>query len=306
VIALWGHIVGSALVRLLPREVWYRVADLLLPLVLVGWRGQVRRATANMRRVLGPAAGEREVRRRVRLVFRNYARYLIDLLWLARSSAEERERIVTVVGWANAMEALGRGKGLVLVSAHFGNWDLPAAILAGRGFPVNVIVETLEPPAWNARVQAIRDRVGLRAIPVETGARELYAALGRNETVALVFDRPLEAGGVPVTFFDAETRVPEGFARLALRTGATVIGAVGIRRGSRVIAEVSPPLAIPTTGDRARDVATLTQTIVSWLEGRVRQYPSQWFMFRDFWPAERRSNRRQPHRAMRPTSHAAR
>jgi KDO2-lipid IV(A) lauroyltransferase len=237
-----------------------------------------------MRRILGPGVAEREVRRRSSLAFRNYSRYLIDLLWLASSTTGDREASTTIVGWEHVVRALARGRGLVLVTGHLGNWDLPAAVLAGRGYPVNVIVETLEPPAWNDRVQAIRERVGLRAIPMETGARDLYAALERNETVAVVFDRPLERGGVPVRFFGAETRVPDGVARLALRTGAAVVGAVGVRRGDRVIAYVSAPFEVTVTGDRRRDVQTLTQSIVSWLEGHVRQYPSQWFMFRDFWP----------------------
>jgi KDO2-lipid IV(A) lauroyltransferase len=286
VIALWGHVVGSALVRLLPRRIWYRVADLLLPLVLAGWSGHVDRASGNMRRVLGDAVPEREVRRRTRLAFRNYARYMIDLLWLAGSTRAEREAATTILGWDHVVEALGRGKGMVLVTGHVGNWDLPAAVMAGRGHPVNVIVETLHPPAWNARVQAIREAIGLRAIPMETGIRQVYAALGRNETAAVVFDRPLDRGGVPVTYFGAETMVPEGVARLALRTGAAVIGAVGVRRGDRIVTLVSPPFEFARTGDRRRDVQALTQTIVDWLEGHVRQYPSQWFMFRDFWPAQ--------------------
>jgi lauroyl/myristoyl acyltransferase len=160
-------------------------------------------------------------------------------------------------------------------------------MMAGRGYPVNVIVETLEPPAWNERVQAIRERIGLRAIPMETGIRDLYDALGRNETVAVVFDRPLAHGGVPVTFFGAETRVPEGVARLALRTGATIVGAVGVRYSNRIVAYVSPPFAIEQTGDRRQDTARLTQAIVTWLEGHIRQRPSQWFMFRDFWPTRK-------------------
>jgi phosphatidylinositol dimannoside acyltransferase len=284
-IALWGHIVGSAVVRLLPRRVWYRVADVLLPLVLFGWSGQVRRAGTNMRRILGPGAAEHEVRRWTTLAFRNYARYTIDLLWLGGSSAAEREAATTIVGWEHIVEALGRGNGMVLVSAHLGNWDLPVSVLAGRGYPVNVIVETLEPPAWNERVQGIRERIGVKAIPMESGVRDLYAALRRNETVALVFDRPLESGGVPVQFFGAETRVPEGMARMALRTGAAVVGAVGVRRGDTILTLVSPPFDMPVTGDRNEDVRALTQTVVSWLEGYVRQYPGQWFMFRDFWPA---------------------
>ncbi len=289
-IALWGHIVGSAVVRLLPRRAWYRVADLLLPFVLAGWSGQVERASRNMRRVLGDEVPEREVRRRTGLAFRNYARYMVDLLWLAGSTREEREAVTTIVGWEHVTEALSRGKGMLLVTGHLGNWDLPAAVMAGRGHPVNVIVETLEPPAWNDRVQAIREAIGLRAIPMETGVREMYAALGRNETLAVVFDRPLERGGVPVVYFGAETTVPEGVARLALRTGAVVVGAVGVRRGDRVIARVSPPFEVEVTGDRHQDVEVLTQGIVSWFEAHVRQYPSQWFMFRDFWPRQGRTS----------------
>jgi KDO2-lipid IV(A) lauroyltransferase len=260
------------------------VADLVLPLVLAGWPGQTRRAARNMRRVLGPGTPEREVRRRTRLAFRNYARYLIDLLWLAESSHEERERAGQLVGFEHVEEALARGRGVLLVTGHLGNWDLPAAVMAGRGYPVNVVVETLQPPAWNDRVQAIRERVGLHAISMETGGRQLYAALRRNETVAVVFDRPLTRGGVPVRYFGETTRLPEGTARLALRTGAAVVGAVGVRRGDRISALVSPPFEARRTGDRDRDVQALTQMMASWLEAHVRQRPSQWFMFRDFWP----------------------
>ena len=283
-IALWGHIVGSAIIRLLPRRAWYRIADLLLPVALLGWPGQVQRAGANMRRILGPGVPEREVRRRQRLAFRNYARYMIDLLWVSQSTHEEREAMTTIVEWDRVVAALERGKGLLIVTGHLGNWDTPAAVMAGRGFPVNVIVETLEPPAWNDRVQAIRERIGLRAIPMETGGRALYDALRRNETVAVVFDRPLLTGGVPVTYFGQQTRVPEGVARMALRTGAELVGAVGVRRGDRIITYVSEPFDVARTGDRARDVQALTQAMFDWLEGHVRQYPSQWFMFRDFWP----------------------
>jgi lauroyl/myristoyl acyltransferase len=294
-IALWGHIVGSAIIRLLPRRVWYRLADALLPLALLGWPGHVERAAGNMRRVLGPTAPEREVRRRVRQAFGNYARYMIDLLWMSTSTATDREAAVTLVGWEHIEAALARGKGMLLVTGHVGNWDLPAAVMAGRGYPVNVIVETLEPPAWNERVQGIREHVGLRAIPMESGGRELYAALRRNETVAVVFDRPLTTGGVPVIYFGAETRVPEGIARLALRTGAAVVGAVGQRPAGggsgRIVGEISPALVATPTGDRHYDVQALTQAMMTWLEARVRQHPSQWFMFRDFWPEPQQSHR---------------
>ena len=283
-IALWAHVVGSAIFRVMPRRVGYVLAALLSPPIARAWGGQYARATANMRAVLGPAAPPAEVRRRVRQVFRNYARYTVDVLCLPNMGRRELERTIDVIGWEHLLRARERGKGILLVTGHIGNWEVPAALLAARGFPVNVIVEQLEPPAWNDRVQAIRERAGLRAVPMETGAREMFACLRRNEVLALLMDRPLSAGGVPVRFFGRDTRVPEGVARLALRTGASVIGAVGLRRGGRFLAVVSPPLAFEPTGDRERDVQALTQLVVDWLERQVRQHPSQWYMFRDMWP----------------------
>jgi KDO2-lipid IV(A) lauroyltransferase len=237
-----------------------------------------------MQIILGPGTPPAIVRRRVRQVFRNYARYLIDVLCLPSMDRTELERAVDVVGWEHIPDALARSKGILLVTGHIGNWDVPAALLAARGFPVNVIVERLEPPAWNARVQAIRERAGLHAISMETGARQMFACLRRNEILALLIDRPLAEGGAPVHFFGRETRIPDGVARLALRTGASVVGAVGLRRGDRFVAVVSPPLQFEPTGDRERDVRALTQLVVDWLERHVRQHPSQWYMFRDMWP----------------------
>jgi len=284
-IALWAHVLGSLLFRVLPRRWGYTLAAVFAPPIAQAWSGQHARATANMRRVLGPDAGPAEVERRVRQVFRNYGRYSIDVLCLPQFDRHELERVVDIVGWEHIAAALGRGRGMLLITGHIGNWDLPAALVAARGFPVNAVVERLEPPAWNERVQAIRERVGLHAIPMETGAREMYACLRRNEILAVVVDRPLASGGAPVRFFGAETRIPDGVARLALRTGASIVGAVGVRRGDRVVAVVSPPLQFEPTAHRDRDVIALTQLVTTWLERQIRQHPSQWYMFRDMWPA---------------------
>ncbi len=81
-IALWAHIVGSAIFRVVPRRVGYLLAALLGPPVARAWGGQYARATANMRTVLGPGAPPAVVHRQVRRVFGNYARYLIDILCL--------------------------------------------------------------------------------------------------------------------------------------------------------------------------------------------------------------------------------
>ena len=99
-------------------------------------------------------------------------------------------------------------------------------------------------------------------------------------------DRPLDRDGIPVRFFDAVTRVPEGAAKLALRTGAGVVAAGIVRQGRRFVAHVSPLLDVEPSGDRTRDAQELTQQAMNWLESVIHQYPEQWFMFRNMWPRE--------------------
>ncbi|HYU21153.1 MAG TPA: lysophospholipid acyltransferase family protein [Chloroflexota bacterium] len=282
----WAHLIGSFLLRFIPPQVGYFLADLFAPLIGFCWPGHYRRARHNMAHVLGPSADPREISRRVRGVFRNYGKYMIDLLWLPQAHFQDLDRNFRIVGLDHIDQAMRRGNGLVLVTAHMGNWDLAGAVLAGKGYPVNVIVETLEPLRWNERVQDIRERVGMKAIPLENGVRDMLAVLRSNEILGVLIDRPLDRDGIPVRFFDAVTRVPEGAAKLALRTGAGVVAAGIVRQGRRFVAHVSPLLDVEPSGDRTRDAQELTQQAMNWLESVIHQYPEQWFMFRNMWPRE--------------------
>jgi phosphatidylinositol dimannoside acyltransferase len=280
----WVHVFCSWLLRFVPAPLAYAIVDAFAPIFSLFWVGQYRRAVANMERVLGPRPHPPEVRRLVRRVFRNYARYMVDLLVLPRRSREDVQQRFKAFGLEHIDQSLHCGKGVVLVTAHIGNWDAAGAFLAGRGYPVNVIVETLEPPRWNELVQRARVMLGMRAIPLENGVRQMLGALRKNEILAVLIDRPLTDEGVAVEFFGAETRVPGGAATLALRSGARVVVAATVRTESGYEAHVSPPIEVQPSGDAVRDVQALTQGVMSWLESMIRRYPDQWFMFRNMWP----------------------
>ena len=280
----WIHLISSGLLRFVPVRMAYAVVDLFAPVVSRLWGRQYRHALANMRRVLGPRPDPLEVRRQVRNVFRNYARYLVDLLSLPRTAVEDVERRFKVHGLENIEHCLDRGRGVVMVTAHIGNWDMAGVFLASRGYPVNVIHDTLRPKRWNDRVQGIRALIGLRLIPVESGVRQMLRALRQNEILAILIDRPMGDSGVPVRFFGADTRVPGGAATLALRAGAPVVCAAALRTRNGFEAHVSPVIEIQPSGDPEQDVQALTQRVMSWLETLIRQHPDQWYMFRNMWP----------------------
>jgi len=279
----WLHVAGTFLMRFVPVGVAYRLVGWGTPLVLELFaRGYVRRATDNMDQVLGPYAQPGEAKRLTRAAFANYARYMVDLVRLPHLKSRELIDSIRIEGWEHVEAAYTVGTGVVFATGHIGNWDMAGAAFAARGRPVSALVETLKPARWNERVQRTRTAAGVKAIPIENGPREMLAALRKQEGLAVLVDRPLANDGVPVTFFGRPTRVPGGAATLALRTGSPVVPAALVRnpRGTGYLAHIGPPIV----GERGDDPSLVMQRIMSWLEGIIRRYPDQWFMFRHMWP----------------------
>jgi lauroyl/myristoyl acyltransferase len=283
----WLHLAGRRVARWLPLGISYRLAAAGGWAVYWCWPAKRRNAVANFRVLLGPGAPRGAAEHLARGAFGHYGRYAVDLLRLNARQIRAMERRLVVHGEEHIGAALARGKGLIFVGGHIAISDIGGAILAARGYPVHVIAETLQPPRWNALVQATRRETGMRVIPLESGTRDILRVLRRNEVLAFLVDRPTHrtGEGVPVRFFGAETRVPGGAATLALRTGASLIAACVVRTPTGYAVHVSPPLETARTSDLQADIQRLTQAVMSALEGFIRQYPDQWFMFRPMWPA---------------------
>ena len=280
----WGHVLGTFLMRFVPLNLAYRLVAFGTPLWLQLFaRGYLRRATDNMRQVLGPQCDPKEASRVTQRAFANYARYMVDLVRLPHVKPRELIDNIRVDGWEHVDAAYDYGKGVVFATGHIGNWDMAGAAFAARGKTVSALVETLQPAKWNERVQRTRTAAGVKAIPIENGPRDMLAALRKREGLAVLVDRPLQSDGVPVTFFGKLTRVPGGAATLALRTGSPVVPAALVRnpQGGGYVALIGPPIV----GERGDDASEVMQRIMSWLEGIIRRYPDQWFMFRQMWPA---------------------
>jgi KDO2-lipid IV(A) lauroyltransferase len=282
----WTHVLASFAMRFIPVRMAYRLVGWATPLVLqVFARGYVQRATRNMQQVLGPNVDPGEARRITRAAFGNYARYMVDLVRLPHVNPGELRDSIKIDGWEHVEAAFNLGKGVVFATGHIGNWDLAGAAFAASGRPVSALVETLQPARWNERVQRTRVAAGVKAIPIESGVRDMLTALRKREGLAVLVDRPLVSEGVPVTFFGRTTRVPGGAATLAIRTGSPVVPAALVRDpgGSGYLAHIGPPI-VGDGGDATADVQLVMQRIMSWLEGIIRVYPDQWFMFRQMWP----------------------
>ncbi len=277
---------GAALANWLPRKLCYQTARAMAD----GYSAQARRdweaVRANLEVVLG---NPRVPPEQVREVFRNFGMYLVDFFRFGRLTQDSVRRMVRFEGLQNIEEAMRRGKGLIGASAHLGNYELAGAVLAMLGMPVSGVVLTHQNPQVDRFFRSQRARVGVQSIPVQQMARKdfLEASLSvlRNRGVlGLVADRDYFNRGIPLPMFGKVCRLPTGPAWFSLKTGAPVVPTFLVREPDgnfRMITE--KPLQVPVEVDREQAVWRITEEWSQRLAQVIRRYPTQWYMFQEFW-----------------------
>jgi len=220
----------------------------------------------------------------VRGMFHNMARNYYDLFRVPTLSLAEISRLVEVRGWEHLDTALSKGKGVILVTAHFGNTDVVAQVPALRGIRVVAPAEHVQPEVLFQYICGLRANKGFRLIPIDGPLFELFRALRRNEVVGLAADRDLTESGIVVDFFGAPARLPHGYAQLSLRTGAPILVGFSHRLPDNTFAvHLEPPLELEDTGDRDRDVRAGVEKVVAIMERYIGAHPEQWVMSVPIW-----------------------
>ena len=280
---------GGWLVCRVP-ERWDQALLSVVSVVAAAVMGRRRRMVArHLERVGGRPLRGAERRRAVRASFQSYGRYWLDTFRLAELDPEDLDARVDASGVVPVLdEALGAGRGVVLVTAHFGSWDLGGAWLAGRGYPLIAVVERLRSQRLLEWFVELRGRHGMAVVVRGPGARDrLAAALARNEVAVLVCDRDLGGRGVGVEFFGERTTLPSGPAWLARTCDAPLVPVAiyhvggGSHRGVAL-----PAIPVQHTDDERDDVAVTTQRLAGALEVLVGAAPEQWHLMVPNWPSD--------------------
>ncbi|MGH7829672.1 MAG: lysophospholipid acyltransferase family protein, partial [Candidatus Binatia bacterium] len=182
-----------------------------------------RRMGENLSNVMSEELPTAEDRKEmVRKAWRNFARGMYEITSAVHSSREEIGAMVAVEGEEHLARALAKGKGVVALSAHLGNFAMIGARLAAAGYPFSVVVKQPRDSRLAHLIDEYRARVGIKTIsarPRRETARRILRALRQNEIVLLIADE-FKSAGVRVEFFGRSALAPRGPATLALRTGA--------------------------------------------------------------------------------------
>jgi KDO2-lipid IV(A) lauroyltransferase len=269
--------IGYSLGKWIPRGVLFVLADLLADATHWTNAEPARNLRANLRSAF-PGWTEREVEDLSKRIFRNFARNLVDYGRFDAISDEALDRLLPSVQHLHFLEeSVGKGRGVILVTGHIGNWELGALFFARHGFKINVVTI----PEGRERIDSIRGayrmRQDIRTIVVDGSpfaSLEIVAALRRGEIVAMLVDRWEGADGVPAKFFDEDRRFPRGPFVLSRATGAPILPAFIVRDGSKYRGVVDPPFIMDGPEDES-GARRLSES----LERMIRTCPDQWYNF---------------------------
>lgn len=217
-------------------------------------------------------------------ILRNHLKNYYDFFRSPRLTKDDIAKIVQVNGFENLENARARGKGVVFITAHFGNLDIVGQTFAIRGYKVTTPAEHVKPEILYQRIVTTRAAKGLTIIPVDGPLLSLVRALKKNEIVGLAADLDVTKSGIVVNFFDAPARLPDGHVQLALRTGAALLPAFSMRLPNNTFAAFAEPaIELNSTGNFDADVRAGVEQVTHVLEKWIGQHPEQWVMFHRIW-----------------------
>ena len=238
-------------------------------------------ALANLRRSFGAERTEADLKGLGRRSFQHLGMNLVEICRYFLRPTDVMLSRVRVQGREHLQAAAARGRGVLVLTAHYGNWELLAAAHALSGLPLSIVTRPLDHPALDDLAGRFRRRSGAELIVKRQAVREVLSALRRQRMVGILLDQnATRAEGVFVPFFGAPASTSKGLALLALRTGAPVVP-VFLRRepdGGHCM-DVGPPVPPPPDGL----VTTYTATFNPVIEAAIRRAPEQWLWIHDRW-----------------------
>ena len=251
------------------------------------WRIAKRRrktGESNLRMAF-PQMSESEARETCRRVFENFGRASADFLIGLDRTKEEIEETTVIEHIEYLESALAKGKGVILLTAHFGNWERVAAWGVLSGYKLSVIVRDADAQGVNQLVNELRQGPGTQVISRGRAARASIERLRRNEIVGILPDQ--NAREIFIPFFGKPAGTALGPGVLAERTGATVLPVFCHYEGNGRYRARFYPHVIADEGYTTKGEGMM-RAINRLLEEVIRERPDQWLWFHDRWRTARR------------------
>jgi KDO2-lipid IV(A) lauroyltransferase len=246
-------------------------------------RGRDRLGMRNLRAAF-PEREERELRRILDDSWRLFGREMLLYLRMQSMSLEEIAALCPYVNEEILLEGRARGKGTILISAHFGGWEIAGLAVMAHVDDVRTVVRPLDNELLEADMVRIRARTGVKVVDRRKAARFLLKSLAENAVVVILPDQAvLPREGVLIPFLGRPAWTTDAPAKLAARYGSTIVFAFCIPVGSGHRLEFEEPIRVDQLSEDERDPMALTKRINDIISRRIAAWPELWLWMHDRW-----------------------
>ncbi len=185
---------------------------------------------------------------------------------------------------------MARGKGVIVLTAHLGNWELGGVVIALSGYPLWVVALPHKNKLVDEFFTNQRKEKGIHVMYLGKAVRKCLSLLGDNKMVALVGDKDFSESRIEVDFFGKRSYLPPGPAAFAMKTGAAIVPGFLVRNEDdsftlRILKPIEPNLSAlpPESDDKNERLSEIISSYKSIIEEYIKKFPDQWYMFRRFW-----------------------
>lgn len=231
-----------------------------------------------------PGKSDKEIERIARGTYENFGQTFFEFLHTPAREPGDFIKRCRIYNKKLLYRSFESGKGTLLMSGHFGNWEYIAALICSLGFPLTVIARPQKNRLVDNLINKYRQKAGIETVSLGMGVREFLRALRANKFVALLADQDAHREGVFVDFFNRLSATAPGPALFSLKTGATIVFATSVlkKNGSYNIyfEEIKSHDLVGITSDNIR---ILTQRHAAKLEEKIRKWPDHWFWMHRRW-----------------------
>lgn len=274
----------GSVVRLLPLQTVQRLGAWMGEKfsTLLGFR---RGVTLDNLHKAYPEKSESELNAIATGAYRNIGTTFFELMWFPRLTRQRIGDLVRIEGLEFIREAKARGRGIILLTAHFGNWELLAAATSlAVGSPVLIVVKPQANPLVDKEVNRWRTLFGNSVVPMGVSVREILRALHNGDVVGIVADQSAPMENIAVEFFGRMVPTHLGPAVFCLKTGAALFNGVAVRQPDGTYCARFDEVPTSDLGGYSEEsVAELTRRHVKMSEELIRAHPDQWMWMHKRW-----------------------
>lgn len=237
-------------------------------------------ALRNLRLALGPEIGDKRVKEIAKASFKTMGNVVLDTIKFKDLKPEQIRKLIDIEGSNHLDDALKKGKGVIVVSAHLGSFSLVGTRLNIDGHKANIVARHMRYKRLEKLFLKFCRQVGQRIIfnsPIVAFYRRCMRILSRNEIIIFELDQNFGTYGEPVVFFGRKAMVANGPIAISMRTQAVILPMFIVRNPNNThVLKIEPPVELTSSGDKKKDMSDNLQRTINVIEKYIIKYPGQW------------------------------